>query len=254
MKWNKSIGIGTLAILMLLTTLMLVPYTRARIIMGGLTTLEKARAHSKFEFDIPTGMAWFSNMNWFDASEGFNDVNHTDLSLTILYSYGDFNQGTSSIFDRNSPYYSSFYGAYVIEDASFPQTLDELALVPTYDYEHLILKDLGDPEYKGAFSYEIQGTQKDVKYLDSEGWEKVDINIQTHGLWHQKDRFLNHYIQFGIPKADSGGTNFSVVDLKGRLYFKRVKPTYTVVLYIIAANSKLLEETDESLLSKAFFN
>lgn len=250
---KKGMG-GVLAILILLVVLILIPYTRARLIMGGLTHIEKVKEHPKFEFDIPTnGMDWFPIMNWFDASEGFNHLNNTDISLTILYSYGNFNKGTSSIFDKTSPYYSSFFGAYVIEDLSFPQTLDELALVPTYDFENLILKDLGDPHYKGAFLYEVKTVQKNVKYMSSEGWEKIDISIQTHGLWHHKNQFLNHYIQFGVPKEEADGTDFESVALKGRLYFKRVDSNCTVVMYIITANSEILEQTDKCLLSRALF-
>ncbi len=254
MKVIKKGIVGLIVALIFLGIVLLIPYSRARLIMGGLTQIEKIKRHQKFDFDIPTaGMDWFPKMLWFDGSEEFNRLNNTTLSLTILYGYGDFNKGTSSIFDKTSPYYSSFFGAYVIEDPSFPQTLDELALIPTYDYEDLILRDLGDPNYKGAFSYEVESVQKNVKYMSSEGWEKVDINIQTHGLWHQKNQFLNHYIQFGIPKKEADSNEFESVDLKGRLYFKRMDSNCTVVMYIITPSSELLERTDKNLLSKARF-
>ena len=253
MKIIKKGMIGLIVVLIFLGIVLLIPYTRARVVMGGLTQIEKIKKHQKFDLDIPTaGMDWFPKMLWFDGSEEFNRLNNTSLSLTILYGYGDFNKGTSSIFDETSPYYSSFFGAYVIEDSSFPQTLDELALIPTYDYENLILRDLGDPNYKGAFSYEVESVQKNVKYMLSEGWERVDISIQTHGLWHQKKEFLSHYIQFGTPKKEARN-GFESIDLKGRLYFKRMNSNCTVVMYVITPSLKLLEQTDKNLLSRARF-
>lgn len=252
---NLRIKVGLAGILILIIiffSLFLSPSLKAKVVMGMLTEIEKHRVNSEIDVLIPTDkLGWFPKMIWYDASEAYNQSHHTDISLTILYSFGDFNQGVSSIFDKSSPYYSSFYGAYIIQNrgTGYPENLEQLAEIPIFDFEKLILRDLGDPNYKGAFQYKVGTIEENVTYLSQTGWKKIDLDIETHGLWHNKKETLNHYIQFGIPKQASNGTDFEKVSLKGRLYFKVIDSNNAIALYIITGDGELLEATDRELLA-----
>lgn len=245
--------IGGIILILILMGLFLTPGPRAKVVMTTLTEIEKYKLKSEIDVKIPTDkLKWFPEMIWYDASYGYNQSHHTDISLTILYSFGNFNQGVSRIFDKSSAYYSSFYGAYIIQNkgSGYPENLEQLAEIPTYDYENLILRDLGDPNYRGAFQYQVNTVQDNITYLDQEGWQKIDLDIQTHGLWHNKKETLNHYIQFGIPKQDPTGNDFEKVSLKGRLYYKEMDSENAIALYIITRDQDLLEATDRQLLSR----
>jgi len=66
------------------------------------------------------GLNWYSNMLLFNVKRVFPfrsiDLHGNGmLDMSIYYTFGDFEQGRSRIYDLNSPYNSAFYGAYIIK-------------------------------------------------------------------------------------------------------------------------------------------
>ena len=115
--------------------------------------------------DITKEKDWFPFVMTFVPGENFGRAIGEECSLTILYNFPDFdmNKGCSSLYDAQSPFYSSFYGAYLVKADNdrkygFVQddegniagvSSDEVAAVSKYDYQELVLSEFG-LNYKNA--------------------------------------------------------------------------------------------------------
>jgi hypothetical protein len=60
---------------------------------------------------------WYPFVITFNDDEGFSNFIGRDLNYTVLYNFGAFEylNGASMIYNPQSQYYSSFYGAYFIK-------------------------------------------------------------------------------------------------------------------------------------------
>ncbi len=244
------------ALLLFIAAFLFLPALRARVLMKAASVYEQQSGKMTYDCVIPLNqLNWFPVMIHYDASEAYNERYGTHLKLMILYTFGDFKGNASEIYDMASPYYSSFMGAYVVEGLNEDTSadLDCVQKIPVYDYENLILRDLGDEHYSGAFQYEVTNA-KETEYLGTKGWQQLDISIETHGLWHEKRTFMRHYLQFGEPHShgDEGETSsFEKTRLEGRIYYKRLDSASLVILYAITSDLDLLNQTDAQLLSKS---
>lgn len=219
-------------------------------IPGGLTTREKD---------------WYPFIMTFNDNEGFSKYIRKKLSLTIFYNFGHFKykEGLSSYYDPTSPYYSSFYGGYVIYNNENPDDpygfdingkikIEELESIPKYDQTRLVLPSLGCPQNKIFFKSKIDKIKYNIDYLGTKGWTKIDSTITTNGPNHKYKKNYLGYIQYGKPLADYSGEDFPLVNLKGRIYAKYFSDyKMTFILYIMAPNIDIIEECDKNILSKS---
>ncbi|WP_427339356.1 hypothetical protein [Caloranaerobacter sp. DY30410] len=222
------------------------------------------------KFYIPSGIItkekdWYPFVLTFNDNEGFSKYTGKKLSLTIFYNFGHFKfkEGFSSYYDQNSPYFSSFYGGYVIYNNENPDDsygfnidgkikIEELESIPRYDQTRLVLPSLGCPEHKIYFKSKIDKIEYDIEYLGIKDWVKIDSIVTTNGPNHKyKEKHLG-YIQYGKPPANYSGEDFPLVNLKGRIYAKYFDNyKMTIILYIVAPNIDTIENCDKNILSKS---
>jgi hypothetical protein len=274
-KKHKALIILLSIIIGFLLILGCVPSIRSHALMALVTKYEEANVVGKDEgihidFSSPSdgkasGLDWFSQMILFNKLDmpigrlGFEGEETLDLS--IYYTFGDFEKGSSLIYNLDSPYNSAFYGAYVIrlntsKDLKAPKVpVDLMKLtdaITRYDYRILILYQLGLNIDDALFAADVTGIQKGVTSFGSDDWLKVDAEIKTRSVTHTPKTFQQHYLQFGRPLENQASGDFPEVTLYGRTY-SRFFPEENVyiIFYIQAASADLVEMTDKQLLSKS---
>ena len=195
----------------------------------------------------------------------FESADHP-ISATILYNFGSFSGGRSRLYDSDSPYEMAYYGAYAVsrEGSEVPfgfteaGKLDEseLAMIPLYDLETLVLRGLGCPR-EGAkteiTSIEETRVAEDVSQRGDfplAGWIRLDTRIKTRSVVHAKNGWNQNDLQYGSPPK-TVEEDFPPLVLKGRIYV-RYFPEWesTVFLYVFAKNDALIEETDTQFLQQ----
>ncbi|MFA6808893.1 MAG: hypothetical protein WCR27_07860 [Eubacteriales bacterium] len=222
-------------------------------------------SEKNISIEIPGGVSteekdWYPFVMAFDDSQGFSRYVGKNLSLTILYNFGAFkwNEKMSSIFNPDSPYYTSFYGAYLVrQDESLGEygfesggkiDVGEVFAVPEYDFKYLVLQSIGcvNPVLK-IEDYEVR---ENVKYLGYEGWTRIDADLETSGTAHKYSQDCLAYIQYGKPEYFSE-QDFSTVKMKGRIYAKYIEEYgCTIYFYIFMPEKNDLEKCDREILSK----
>ncbi|SKC38193.1 hypothetical protein [Maledivibacter halophilus] len=229
---------------------------------------------NNIKLHIPGGLTtkdrdWYPFVMTFNDDIGFSKYADESLSLTILYNFGGFNlkDGASSYFNPNSKYFSSFYGGYLVkknESAAPPFgfsgngkiNLDEIALVPKYDQEKLVLSSFGCLEKKMVFDVLVDSIQYNVNYINHQNWIKVDSTIRTNSPIHKFKKKYISYIQYGRPiDKYYNNEDFPIINLKGRTYVKYLENyDISIFLYILAPTANLIEEWDEEFLSKTILD
>lgn len=217
--------------------------------------------------NIPTGKInkenFYPFMLYFNSKNGFSNYITQNVNLSIAYNFGGFKS-----FDKNSSYYnefsnlySSFYGAYIIDsnnDKPFGFfenggiDVELLAQVPEYDQKHLVLSSIGLSPKDSIFENDIIGIEKNIKYIRSNDWIRIDSNIRTNSPNHKKEKFYRGYLQFGISQNESN-QNYPIINMYGRMYVKYFKEyNKTIGFYILAKNKTIVDEIDEEIVSKSY--
>ena len=206
-----------------------------------------------FQIDMPAAAGWYPFMLTYNA-DGFAGWSGIDARMSIMYDFGAFDASarTSSIYDTQSDKYSSFYGAYVIRKNGGvfgfdgdEIDLDEVTLAVKYDYTQLVLANFGcaDP----IFSASDFRTIRDVRFAGSEGWTRVDAQIETNGVAHSFEEEKTAYLQYG-PPVETPEEDFAAISLSGRIYARYFEEYgCTVMIYIIAPNAGAVESAEPVL-------
>jgi len=227
------------------------------------------------ELSIPGGLStlrsdWYPFVMTFEANSGFQSFTRDhSLSLTILYNFPAFSptKGCSRLYDTDSPYYNSFYGAYLVKDTDggiygFTRQSDgtlypdasAVAEVPKYDFWQLVLSEFGLTGTDAVFDWNITDISEPISYAGEDGFYRMDATLTVNGSSHEYDGFTQSYLQYGTP-------NFPVTDalapvpMYGRLYGKYLEEKQvSLFFYIVAADKEVLEECDKQILSKSAFS
>ncbi len=268
--WNTIIFILLLAIFLLSPVCASI---RSYVVMYPYSYLhqrDSVLVKNKISFHIPGGNStskadWYPFVISFNSSEGLSAHLGEPVEFTILYNFGHFNlrEGTSSYYDLNSPYYSSFYGGYIIKPVEEERKIgfhdnntinvEELAKVTEYDQKYLVLSSMGCPAEQRVFAEEIVTMDYQVEYAGYDNWVRVDSTIETNSPVHEYQGFQMGYLQYGQPigrfhyKED-----FPVINLNGRVYVRYFEEFHaTIVLYIMAPSWDTIDEVDSEILSKS---
>ena len=207
---------------------------------------------------------WYPFMITFNDDEGLSRYLGEEVEFTILYNFGHFLflRGTSSYYDPDSAYYSSFYGGYVVkprdEDRKFgflpdgQVDLEEISMVPEFDQKALVLSSLGCPPEQRVFREDLDSVQYHVEYAGYADWVRIDSGIETNSPVHEVKKFQQGYLQYGKPMGRIPyQEDFPVIDLEGRVYVRYFEEfRATIVLYIMAPSWETVEECDREILSK----
>lgn len=249
-------------------------------VYSGTHARESIMADKGITLEIPGGgetpeTDWYPFVMTFNPGESFGRAaEDNSLVLTILYNFGafDLSKGCSRIYDRQSEYYNSFYGAYLVtrrddggeasgESKAAPFGFDseghmdpeQTAIVPEFDFQHLVLGDFGIKTSEQVFEWTIDKTDEDVSYLGRDGWSRADASLLVNGASHTKKEFRQSYLQYGAPKYEvSANGEFKPVAMRGRVYGRYFEEWDTsVFFYILTPEKETLEKCDRDILSKS---
>lgn len=223
---------------------------------------------NQIAFQIPGGRStskadWYPFVITFNDDKGLSNYLGESVEFTVLYNFGcfQFREGTSSYYNPESPYYSSFYGGYIVKPAverkfGFLEDgtihAEELAKVPEYDQKYLVLSSLGCPHQQRVFQEEIVSIQYNVDYAGYQSWVQMDSDIRTNSPVHEYQGFQQGYLQYGRPMGRFHyDEDFPVINLKGRVYVRYFEELQaTIVLYAMASSWNTIEEIDQDILSQ----
>lgn len=166
-KRNWFILACTIVVLAAFVLSPLFPYVRSLAVMSIYSPLcsnESVMEKENFNLKIPSNEGWYPFVMTYTADEAFSShVNIPAAKLTILYNFPafDLKRGCSRLFDQASPYYNSFYGAYLIslgnhEPYGFSTDMHDpsepaLAEIAKFDFFNLVLSDFGLTEAERVF-------------------------------------------------------------------------------------------------------
>ena len=265
-------------ILALLLLFCLSPFSRlfySMAIMGVYSKMNEKTSLLQSEditLSVPGGLStlrsdWYPFVMTFEANSGFRRfVGDSSLDLTILYNFPAFSpvKGCSRLYDTKSPYYNSFYGAYLVKDADggtygFTKQADgslypdatAVAEVPKYDFWQLVLSEFGLTNKNAVFDWTVTDISEPLAYAGEEGFFRMDATLTVNGSSHEYNGFTQSYLQYGKP-------NFPVTDplaplpMYGRLYGKYLEEKQvSLFFYIVAADKDVLEKCDKEILSQS---
>ncbi len=280
MKKADKILIVVTSVILAITLFVMMPPFKLFINMGVMSVYSSicekdGLTAEEIDIHIPGGWStfqkdWFPFVMTFVPGEGFGYDIGQDTTLTILYNFPAFNplKGCSMLYDENSDYYSSFYGAYLVRNENgspygfltddrnkiIDLNEDEIATVAKYDFWNLVLSDFGLTRENAVFDFTVKSVEKDVSYLEKSGWYKADATVTVNGCAHQNNNFVQSYLQYGIPAFDVEN-ELAPVELKARMYGQYFpSQNVSIFFYIIAADQSVIEETDREILSKSSLN
>ena len=270
---KNKIVVSLLAVFILFALSPVFPYLLSMGVMtyySGEHEKESIISEEGIELKIPGGNEteekdWYPFVMTYNPGQSFrNFVGDNSIDLTILYNFPafDFSKGCSMLFDSQSKYYNSFYGAYLVknnDENKMPYgflpdgSLDteKISMVPRYDYQRLVLRDFGIKPEEEIFNWEVVKKNEDVTYVGYEGWTKVDAKLTVNGCQHRKKDFVTSYLQYGIPKYEITEA-FKPVEMSGRVYAKYFPQWKTsVFFYVLTMDSGETQRCDRKLLSKS---
>lgn len=245
---------------------------RSMLVMLPYSYLQQRKsllAEEGIKLKIPAGIStlkrdWYPLLLTFNDDKGMSDYLGYPVRFTVLYSFGHYDllKARSSYYDRESPYFSSFYGGYIIRPEDPDQVFafkddgsvnaDDLSKITSYDQLELVISSLGCPPEKLKFESSQVQIQDDVDYLGIGGWTLVNSNISSNSPEHKYESFKYAYIQYGRPRGIKDlDEDFPLVKLRGRVYARYFKEYQaTIVLFIMGPSWATIEECDKMILSK----
>ena len=276
----KRKRIAVCAGLLALTVFVLNPFFRYPLsllvmkVYSGVHQTESLMEEKKIELSVPGGgdteeTDWYPFVMTFNADQSFSSfTGEENLRLTILYNFPAFDlwKGCSRLYDPDSSYYSSFYGAYLLsgrDEKGNPYgftekgriDIEKIAQVPEFDYQYLVLSDFGISPTERIFDWNVTGIEEEVTYAEIDGWTRVDADLTANGTIHERNGYCRSYLQYGIPAwspEDKGTEPFAPVKMKGRVYGRYFSEQDTgVFFYVLAADEAVLEECDRRILSRS---
>ena len=133
---------------------------------------------------------------------------------------------------------------------------EQTAIVPKFDFQHLVLGDFGIKTYEQVFEWTAENITDNVKYLGYDGWSRVDAELIVNGAAHNRDGFRQSYLQYGSPGYEVAEEDeFAPVAMRGRVYGRYFEECDTsVFFYILTPQQDTLERCDRDILSKSLFS
>ena len=266
-----SLRIIALLFLFLLSPVSVVFYSMA--CMGIYSKINENTSLLKSEginLSIPGGLStlrsdWYPFVMTFEATNGFRRfTGDSSLSLTILYNFPAFSpsRGCSRLYDTSSPYYNSFYGAYLVKDSdggcygfteqpdgSLYPDAEAVAEVPKYDFWKLVLSEFGLSSKNAVFDWNIAAISEPMPYAGEDGFYRIDATLTVNGSAHHSNGFTPSYLQYGKPNFPVDSP-LAPMPMYGRIYGKYLEEKQvSLFFYIVATDKEVLEDCDKKLLS-----
>lgn len=269
-----------LVIFMIMLLFVLSPLSELALSMGvmsvysGMHERESILAERGLELSIPGGLGkgWYPFVMLFNpesrAVSAFlrsKGMDKEEVRLSILYNFPAFDlswgKGCSRLFDKDSSYYNSFYGAYAVSarepfgfcpDGSVNEA--EIAALAEYDFHSLVLSDFGLQAAERVFEWRQINMEANVSLPCSEGWQRIDAELRVNGAAHTEQGFVQSYLQYGVPKYKYGEAQkpFTPIEMKGRIYAKYFSEyDISLFFYIVTADKELMESCDREIIQRS---
>ncbi len=220
------------------------------------------------DIQIPGGLVttesdWFPFVMNYNADKNFEEYTGQPGSrLTVLYNFPAYSlkRGCSKLYDPSSPFYNSFYGAYLVRSAdghpygfSYGTEADpkSISIIPRFDYQELVLKDFGLKNDQFLFQWTVTKKESGITYLKYDNWTVFDADLLVSGAVHKAKNGVFSYNQYGRP-ADYHCRDFKEARMKGKVYARYFPENdVSVFFYIVASDPDTVKKCDEKILSKS---
>jgi len=265
-KRRRLVALCVLAAVILFFISPLYPYLRALAVMSVYSPINDSHSLLESEditLDIPSDENWTPFVMNFAADSAFLSETQLPAKLTILYNFPAFSlqKGCSRLYDESSPYYSSFYGAYLVKRSDgrpfgfSEQTgaLDEAAVasVAKFDYLTLVLGNFGLPKTERLFDYTVTAAETGLSFVGYEGSTRVCSDIDTKGVNHKKAGFVPAYLQYGPPNFPVSA-DFAPITMKSIVYARYFEDwNVSVFFYVMSPSEEVCEACVSELLAKS---
>lgn len=263
-KRHRLILFGSLAALAAFVISPLYPCLRSLAVMSVYSPMngKKSLLESEgFALEIPHDKNWTPLVMNFVADDAFSAAAQLPAALTILYNFPAFSlqKGCSRLYDETSPYYGSFYGAYLVRQndgrpfgfSDRTGALDEkaAACVARFDYLSLVLGNFGLPEADRFFNCTVRSKEAGLSFAGYGGWTRVCSDIETRGVNHEKKGFVPAYLQYGPPNFPVSA-DFAPITMKSIVYARYFEDwNVSVFFYVMSPSEAVCEACVSSLLS-----
>ncbi|MDR0964537.1 MAG: hypothetical protein LBM60_07975 [Clostridium sp.] len=268
---KRKLFIKLLIIALVLILFVLSPpfaYIRSLVVMGVYSAMhekESLMQEEDINLQIPGGLTtaqtdWYPFVMTFVANEAYaRAVGEPDAKLTILYNFPAFSllHGSSRLYDTDSPYYSSFYGAYLVRDKTTQQLAQgivdpkRVARIAEFDFFTLVLRDFGLEREDEVFSFEITEQESDVSYLGMDGWTRLSADILVNGCAHHKRKGVTSYLQYGAPPTLRATEEFAPIQIHGIVYARYFEQWDVGVYFYVMGEEEVAKACDQQILSQS---
>lgn len=247
----------------------LFPFVRSLAVMGIYSRIHEAHslaAEEGIELSVPGGLStpqadWYPFPMTFVADGMYGSyVGEPEARLTILYNFPSFScgRGCSYLYDPASPYYNSFYGAYLVRDSSNATLAaggmdeDRVADIAGFDFFQLVLGDFGLETGDRVFDFTVTDRAEGVTYAGWEGWTRVEAEFTVNGSAHNRRQGVLSYLQYGAPNFGPVAAEFAPVEMCGTVY-GRYFPEWDigVYFYVMGTSREICTACEEKILSKS---
>lgn len=243
----------------------LYPYVRSLGVMSIYSRIcqkDSIMEKEDIRLAIPSGEGWYPFTMCYCADDSFAGyIGKDGAKLSILYNFPAFTKkGCSALYDEASPYYSSFYGAYIVQ---LPEGVpygfgengelepDAVAKVARFDFFQLVLGDFGIRPEDKIFSYELVCVESAQSFAGYEGWTRAQAAMKVNGVSHEKDGFVPSYLQYGSP-GYACQRPFAPVEMNCTLigrYFEEWNTS--VFFYVMSPSAEVCRKCEDEILSRA---
>lgn len=205
---------------------------------------------SGINLEVPVeNMNYYPLLITFNSNEGMSSWLSTDVNFTVEFTFADFNNGRSGIYDVNSPLYNSYLGVYYLE--GFKQKITESIAheIVEYDIRKLALPALGLPSHLSIFEIdgEITKTNDNINGLV---WDKYLSKFKQNGPEHNRKKFLLSYLQFGSPPESI--SDYPVREMYGVLYTRYdINKDINICIYATAKDKTILTNIENEVIKKS---
>jgi len=262
-----AIGLGVIVLFVVSPFFQVVKSYAVMAVYSGIHEHHSFLEDEGIKIKIPGGLRtlgkdYYPFVMTYDSSKAFSDIMGEEMDLVILYNFGAMNwmEGASLIYDTDSPYYSSFYGAYAVafedrnrqfglDDQNQPN-IEEIMKVTDHDLKQLVLKSVGDSD--PYVVYKVNNRQFYDTVIHNQHYLTFDADIEMDGMMHIYNKDYSAYIQYGRPPKKEQTSSFDRIQVKGRIYMyfdKSDKISY--FFYSIAPETETVDYIEEQFILKS---
>lgn len=241
------------------------PFIRSLAVMGIYNKIQEQDSLIREEgihLDIPGGLItgkadWYPFTLTFTANELYAKyIGETDTKLTILYNFPSFAylKGCSRLYDPQSVYYNSFYGAYLVRDSSNVSLAngkldaDKVADIAKFDFFHLVLGEFGLQKEDESFDFMVTERQNGIELAGYPDWTRIISQITVNGSAHNKREGVTSYLQYGAPGFGIIEWEFEPVSMYGIVYGRYFPEWDTGIYFYILGDEQVCYDWEKEIL------